>query len=217
MYLSGLPTLDLPLTSPSRSPTTSLQAYYKRTIHRLLDSTFHCLYTTNLNPTTPPTNMATTNQQPITPERFASALESLPIDSLHAKAAEIQNSITQLKSSNDQMLPFADEGDDDCREAMFENLGVITRFNERISLIKAEVEKRGLPWAHSGENDKKGGGMLVNGDLDGDGEAVVVGRVEGRQDRQQQQSGRLTDEELRRRMEEQMGGSGGQEDEGVHL
>jgi hypothetical protein len=84
--------------------------------------------------------------RPIDPLRFAEALETLPLDALHAKAAELQNSIEQLRSSNEQMVPFADEGDQDCKDAMFENLGVITRMHNRVELIKVEVEKRGMPW-----------------------------------------------------------------------
>ena len=80
---------------------------------------------------------------PIDPARFAMALEGLPIDSIHAKAAEIRNSIAHLRSSNEQMMPFADEGDQDCKEAMFENLTVIGRMNQRIALLRAEVERRG--------------------------------------------------------------------------
>ena len=79
--------------------------------------------------------------RPIDPLRFAEALETLPLDALHAKAAELSNSIEQLRSSNEQMVPFADEGDQDCKDAMFENLGVITRMHHRVELIKAEVEK----------------------------------------------------------------------------
>jgi hypothetical protein len=86
------------------------------------------------------------DSRPIDPLRFAEALETLPLDALHAKAAELSNSISQLRSSNLQMSPFADEGDADCKEAMFENLGVITRMHNRVELIKAEVEKRGMPW-----------------------------------------------------------------------
>ena len=141
---------------------------------------------------------------PIDPARFALALETLPLDSLHAKAAELRNSITHLKSSNEQMLPFADEGDDDCREAMFENLAVIGRMNERISLLRAEVEKRGMRWSEGEVEDKE----MLNGGLEG--EAVVVANgVEPRQP-----SGRLTDDELRRQLEAQMGED---EEDGVHL
>ena len=142
---------------------------------------------------------------PIDPERFALALESLPLDALHSKAAELRNSISHLKSSNEQMLPFAEEGDDVCREAMFENLSVIGRINERISLLRAEVERRGMRWADGEVEDAEAReGKLVNGD----GEDVNGVRE------QRQPSGRLTDEELRRQLDAQMGDD---EEEGVHL
>jgi hypothetical protein len=171
--------------------------------------------------------------RPIDPLRFAEALETLPLDALHAKAAELQNSIEQLRSSNEQMVPFADEGDQDCKDAMFENLGVITRMHNRVELIKVEVEKRGMPWPSEerergvvdvqrlrefgmeGENGEQlvvarpeGDAALVNGRSG----AVVNGVVGGEE--RAQQSGRLTDEELRRQLEVQMGMD---EEEGVHL
>src|ERR1700761_2458055 len=117
--------------------------------------------------------------QPIDPARFALALEGLPLENLHAKAAELRNSIAHLKSSNEQMMPFADEGDDDCREAMFENLAVIGRMNERIALLRAEVEKRGMRWSEGEVEDAKMG----NGENGAGREAA-------------QPSGRLTDDEL---------------------
>ena len=49
---------------------------------------------------------------PIDPAAFAEALESLPVDTLHERAAEIRNSINHLKYSNEQMMPFADDGDE---------------------------------------------------------------------------------------------------------
>ena len=168
---------------------------------------------------------------PIDPARFALALESLPLDTLHAKAAELRNSISHLKSSNEQMLPFAEEGDDVCREAMFENLSVIGRINERISLLRAEVEKRGMRWAE-GEvedaemRDKEVGGGMVNEDgetvvngMNGEGvNGVGVNGVTGVTGvngvGRREQSGRLTDEDLRRRLEAQMEG---EDEEGVHL
>jgi hypothetical protein len=171
--------------------------------------------------------------RPIDPLRFAEALETLPLDALHAKAAELQNSIEQLRSSNEQMVPFADEGDQDCKDAMFENLGVITRMHNRVELIKVEVEKRGMPWPSEerergvvdvqrlrefgmeGENGEQlvvarpeGDAALVNGRSG----AVVNGVVGGEE--RAQQSGRLTDEELRRQLEVQMGMD---EEEGVYL
>lgn len=173
-----------------------------------------------------------TQSTPIDPLRFAEALEALPLDALHAKAAELQNSIGHLRSSNDQMLPFADEGDQDCKEAMFENLGVIGRMNERVGLIKAEVEKRGMPWP---SEEREGGGGVVGsseageaivaaraGDMvNGSGEMVngTVGSAPANAGSRQQQSGRLTDEELRRRVEAQLEAQMAEDDDGdgVHL
>lgn len=173
--------------------------------------------------------------RPIDPLRFAEALETLPLDALHAKAAELSNSIEQLRSSNEQMVPFADEGDQDCKEAMFENLGVITRMHNRVELIKAEVEKRGMPWPS--EERERGAAIDVRRlrefGMEGEnGEQIIVGRQEsdapavngtatanGTVDGEgsgarAHQSGRLTDEELRRQLEAQMGMD---DEEGVHL
>ncbi|KAK5164963.1 uncharacterized protein LTR77_009628 [Saxophila tyrrhenica] len=150
---------------------------------------------------------------PIDPARFAEALESLPLDSLHAKAAELRNSIAHLKSSNEQMLPFADEGDADCREAMFENLAVIGRMNERIDLLRKEVEGRGMRWAEGEVEDAEKSGTIVNGHVDG--EMSGVNGTSGETAAQRAPSGRLTDEELRRRLEAEMGGA--DEEDGVYL
>jgi hypothetical protein len=191
----------------------------------------------------PPTQIHPTQQKmssearPIDPLRFAEALETLPLDALHAKAAELQNSMEQLRSSNEQMVPFADEGDQDCKDAMFENLGVITRMHNRVELIKTEVEKRGMPWPSEerergvvdvqrlrefgieGENGEQiivgrpeRDEPLVNGAT---GAAAVNGTVGGEgSNASVQQSGRLTDEELRRQLEAQMDMD---DEEGVHL
>jgi hypothetical protein len=144
--------------------------------------------------------------QPIDPARFAEALESLPLENLHAKAAELRNNIAHLKSSNAQMLPFADEGDDVCKEAMFENLAVIGRMNERIRLLREEVERRGMRWSEGEVEDKEG----VNGHAEGEGQANGTANSNERAE-----SGRLTDDELRRQLEERMDVDG--EEDGVHL
>ncbi|KAK4560310.1 hypothetical protein LTR86_005504 [Recurvomyces mirabilis] len=172
-----------------------------------------------------------TTTNPIDPARFAMALESLPLDALHSKAAEIRNSILHLRHSNEQMMPFADEGDQDCKDAMFENLTVIGRMNTRVQLLKAEVEKRGMMWVEDPSD-------LRQAPLDGD--AVVVERQQGSVDSgangvghangalqngitgsgsaARAPSGRLTDEELRRQIEAQMGVDADEgEDDGVHL
>jgi len=168
---------------------------------------------------------------PIDPTRFAEALEGLPIDSLHAKAAEIRNSQTHLRHSNEQMLPFAEEGDQDCKDAMFENLAVIGRMNQRVELIRAEVEKRGMRWSEGEVEDREGvngeamvdgEGRVVNGTVGAttngvDGEATVDSAVSGEVPAPRAPSGRVTDEELRRQLETQMGEDDDEDGEGVHL
>ena len=86
---------------------------------------------------------------------------------LHLKVLEIRNSIAHLQYSNDQLRPFA-EGtavaspststasteaaaapDQDCIDAIAENLAVIDRMAERIALVRAEVEERHLSWTES--------------------------------------------------------------------
>ena len=65
---------------------------------------------------------------PISPIRFAAAIESLPLDSLHDKAAELCNSLRHLVRSNELLRPLADEGDDDCADAVRENDEVMARY-----------------------------------------------------------------------------------------
>jgi hypothetical protein len=100
---------------------------------------------------------------PISPERFTLALRDLPLSTLALKVAELRNSIAHLDYSNEQLKPFAypssasseqptseettTAGDPDCIDAIRENLVVIDRMNERIELVKAEVENRGHNWA----------------------------------------------------------------------
>jgi hypothetical protein len=99
--------------------------------------------------------------RPISPARFASALKDLSLPMLHLKVLEIRNSIAHLQYSNDQLRPFAEgnftasssttetpaaEPDQDCIDAIQENLTVIDRMAERIALVRAEVEERGVSW-----------------------------------------------------------------------
>ncbi|CAI6095809.1 unnamed protein product [Clonostachys chloroleuca] len=103
---------------------------------------------------------------PISPSRFAAALKDLSISMLHLKSLEIRNSIAHLQYSNDQLRPFAEgsatalsssstpaaaddapaQPDQDCIDAIRENETVIDRMAERIALIRAEVEERGVAW-----------------------------------------------------------------------
>lgn len=175
---------------------------------------------------------------PISAADFALAIADLPLDSLHAKAAEIENSMRHLHSSNAQMLPFADDGDQDCKDAMFENLQVIGRMKERMELLRAEVERRGMRWSgvvveeEEGEDNNDDGDARANGVLNGDGVAAANGHGSASQMRDaesadngaevrdevpgpQAPSGRLTDEELRRQIEAQIMDDG--DNEGVHL
>lgn len=115
---------------------------------------------------------------PILPERFAAALTELPLGSLHAKAAELRNSIAHLQHSNEQLEPYARDGDRECAEAIRENEEVIARMEERVTLLKAEVEGRGMPWVEVDEV-KKGGGR-EGGDAAMNGEAADgSSRVDG--------------------------------------
>lgn len=101
---------------------------------------------------------------------------------------------------------------------MFENLVVIGRMNERIQLLRAEVERRGMRWADAEVEDSAMtdvNGELVNG-ASGD-EAHAGASQSQAPSAPSAPSGRLTDEELRARLLERLGDDGGEEDEGVHL
>jgi hypothetical protein len=193
---------------------------------------------------------------PISPSRFAEALKSLPLSTLHLKVLELRNSIAHLDYSNEQLRPFAlgtsqpigsspsepQQPDQDCIDAIRENEQVISRMEERIRLVRAEVEDRGQKWeefASKEELEEKVGGEPgegVNGEatVNGDGNApngtgerhpawtdgtfqtgvIRGGRVEMDAVPGSRTGGTLSDEELRRRMEEQLRGLGdGQDDE----
>lgn len=132
--------------------------------------------------------------QPITPLRFAQALASLSLPSLHTKAAELHNSIAHLQASNSQLAPFAvppghtftaatahsasvpndssatDNStdlsyDQDCADAIKENEEVIMRMRTRLELLKAEVEKRGAVWVWGELDDMAAGRKPGDGDV----------------------------------------------------
>ena len=94
----------------------------------------------------PRSQVMSSNAAPISARRFAEAIQDLPVGSLHSKGAEIRNSITHLSRSNRELRPHAQEGDQDCLEAMQENSDAISRMEERIGLLKIEAARRGLPW-----------------------------------------------------------------------
>lgn len=103
---------------------------------------------------------------------------------------------------------------------MFENLVVIGRMNERIDLLRAEVEKRGMRWADAeveeqskATNLTNSSGQLVNGDASTD-QTTSTTPANTSVTASSTSSGRLTDEELMARLQERMNED---EDEGVHL
>lgn len=113
---------------------------------------------------------------PISPARFALAIQDLPLSTLHLKAAEIRNSIAHLDYSNEELKPFAEgkneggngEIDLDCVEAIKENEAVIERMMERLGLLRSEVERRGQVWVEGGFDGKEEEGSGEAGTVDGD-------------------------------------------------
>jgi len=151
----------------------------------------------------------TTLTDPISPARFALALQDLSLASLHSKAAELRNSLYHLRHSNAQLQHFADAGDPDCREAIAENKVVMERFRERVELLKAEVERRGMPWVNWDEEGAVDEKKMVNGHADvemvnGNGGNERQAADSGMNGSTVAPSGSLSDEELQRRLMEQM-------------
>ena len=144
---------------------------------------------------------------PIPPQRFAQAIKELPLANLHSKGAEIRNSIAHLESSNQQLQPFANNGDSDCVQAIQENLVVIQRMEERILLLKGEVESRGFTWAEDESRPE-------NVELDGH----IVNEVRDASRNVRPSGGRLGDDELARRLRQQIEDDDDDEaQDGVHL
>ena len=151
---------------------------------------------------------------PITPERFAEAIKELPLANLHFKAAEIRNSIAHLLSSNQQLRPFVDEGDSDCIDAIQENLVVIQRMEERILMLKGEVEGRGSRWVEEGTKPES---VESNGRLNFE-EIRVASQASHGRSITKVSSAQLGNEELARRVREQMEEADNNETQnGIHL
>ncbi|GAB1311090.1 Secondary alcohol dehydrogenase [Madurella fahalii] len=148
--------------------------------------------------------------QPITPAAFAAALKDLPLSSLHLKVLELRNSIAHLDYSNEQLRPYAEgtatatatasqpepapgaqEGqaaqpDQDCIEAIQENEQVIERMQERIRLVRVEVEERGVSWAEFQSDEERKAGEKEEEEEEeeeeegaAEGEGMVVNGVNG--------------------------------------
>lgn len=97
--------------------------------------------------------------QPINPTAFAEAITELPLESLHAEAAKLQNDINKLLESNAALeaekAVETEEGVKFLDEVIVENEGVVKSKEERIGLLKVEVEKRGQVWIEPGKKDEE--------------------------------------------------------------
>jgi len=102
----------------------------------------------------------------------------------------------------------------DCKEALFENLVVLNRMNQRITILRAEVEKRGMRWADAETEEAEQHKDVDMTDAEGRRVNGHVVNTSGSQQGRSAQSGRLTDEDLRRRLQDQMEED---DDDGVHL
>ncbi|KAL8714281.1 MAG: hypothetical protein Q9225_006611 [Loekoesia sp. 1 TL-2023] len=155
---------------------------------------------------------------PIPLDRFAQAITELPLGNLHAKAAELRNSIAHLSSSNEQLQEYANDGDQDCADAIRENNEVIDRMEIRIKLLRDEVENRGFRW---GEDEP----AIENGKADdhadhslGDREEIPSNsEASGSAPPARTQGGSLRDEELARRLRDQMDEDMHDNGDGIHL
>lgn len=95
--------------------------------------------------------------------------------------------------------------------------------NERINLLRAEVEKRGMRWAYAEVEDQAAipnttttetNPPLTNGTTTIDSHVPTSNTSEEQAPRTE--SGRLTDEELMARLQERLH-EGGDDNDGVHL
>lgn len=97
---------------------------------------------------------------PISLSHFGEAIKELPLEILYAKFTEINNSIYHLELSNLQLEPYAKgsqasssgQPDMDFLDAIKENKLVITKMHQRLSLLKAEIERHGINWAEFQNN-----------------------------------------------------------------
>ncbi|KAJ6036099.1 hypothetical protein N7540_000378 [Penicillium herquei] len=88
----------------------------------------------------------------ISPPAFAEAITELPLSALYNKVFELRNSIAHLHRSNSELGLFissstgSEQEKKELQEYITENESVIVSMNERIGLLRTEVEKRGQEW-----------------------------------------------------------------------
>lgn len=110
-----------------------------------------------------------TEALPITPGAFAEAIKELPLAVLYSKVSELTNSIAHLHRSNAELRAYLAETNDseedkkEIEQYVTENEDVAVSMNERIALLKTEVENRGQPWIEL-EDLKKVDEDVPNGD-----------------------------------------------------
>ncbi|EPS35349.1 hypothetical protein H072_11296 [Dactylellina haptotyla CBS 200.50] len=83
---------------------------------------------------------------PIPLEQFAQALLELEIAQLHLESSRLQNSLYHLERSNATLEEYPD--DEDCKDAIRYNQGVIDQQKQRIELIRLELGRRGISVEH---------------------------------------------------------------------
>ncbi|KAJ6004126.1 hypothetical protein N7499_000194 [Penicillium canescens] len=116
-----------------------------------------------------------TESLPITPGAFAEAIKELPLALLYSKVSELTNSITHLHRSNAELRAFLLESCDSEEEKkeletyIKENEDVAVSMNERIALLKTEVENRGLPWIELDQLKNDPIAPVTNGTGNGNG------------------------------------------------
>ncbi|KAK6355617.1 hypothetical protein TWF718_000012 [Orbilia javanica] len=83
---------------------------------------------------------------PIPLDQFAAALLDLEISQLHQESARLQNSLYHLERSNTTLAEYPD--DEDCKDAIRYNRGVIEQQKKRVDIIRLELVRRGVSVGH---------------------------------------------------------------------
>ena len=115
---------------------------------------------------------------PINLNAFAEAIKELPLSAVYNKVLELRNSIAHLHRSNAELRLFLlesqepEEEKQDIRAYVTENEGVIESMNERISLLKIEMENRGQPWVEAEEKDSGQNGESHESSAEADAPAI---------------------------------------------
>jgi hypothetical protein len=129
--------------------------------------------------------------QPITAAAFASAIKSLPLSSVYAKAIELRNSIAHLVRSNEELKEYictssssmstteasanAEAENRELESYVLENEGVIEAMKSRMELCRAEVEERGQLWLDELDGPSDGDVRPKLAALEDDGEIRLNG------------------------------------------